>query len=52
LFYSAEYQFVPQLVAQIPWGHNRLILPTVEQLEQHLTMNDTLTTGKDDNTSS
>ena len=25
-FYSGKYQFVPQSVAQIPWGHNRLII--------------------------
>jgi len=23
-FYSMKYQFVPQFVAQLPWGHNRL----------------------------
>ncbi len=26
LLYSVEYKFVPQAVAQIPWGHNRLII--------------------------
>ncbi|MEA3450548.1 MAG: DUF1016 N-terminal domain-containing protein [Bacteroidota bacterium] len=26
LFYSDAYSFVPQAVAQIPWGHNRLII--------------------------
>ena len=25
-FYSEKYQFVPHVVAQIPWGHNRLII--------------------------
>nr|MDA3878865.1 DUF1016 N-terminal domain-containing protein [Prolixibacteraceae bacterium] len=25
-FYSTKYKFVPQHVAQIPWGHNRLII--------------------------
>lgn len=25
-FYSSKYQFVPQFVAQLPWGHNKLIL--------------------------
>ena len=25
LFYSKESEFVPQGVAQLPWGHNRLI---------------------------
>ena len=36
LFYSAEYQFVPQLVAQIPWGHNRLIVAKIKDREQAL----------------
>jgi len=25
LFYSQQFEFVPQAVAQIPWGHNRLL---------------------------
>jgi hypothetical protein len=25
LFYNQEFKIVPQAVAQIPWGHNRLI---------------------------
>lgn len=25
LFYNAQYEFVPKLVAQIPWGHNSKI---------------------------
>ena len=25
-FYSVEFEFVPQAVAQLPWGHNRLII--------------------------
>lgn len=26
LFYSQKFEIVPQAVAQIPWGHNRLVL--------------------------
>lgn len=26
LFYSTRYEFVPQAVAQLPWGHQRLII--------------------------
>ena len=26
LFYNSKYEFVPPCVAQIPWGHNRLIV--------------------------
>jgi hypothetical protein len=26
LFYSSRYEFVPQAVAQLPWGHQRLII--------------------------
>ena len=32
-FYSAKYQFVPQCVAQIPWGHNRLVISKVKEIE-------------------
>lgn len=31
-FYSEEYQFVPQDVAQIPWGHNRLIITKIKNV--------------------
>ncbi len=34
LFYSQESEFMPQHVAQIPWGHNRLILSKVKDLEE------------------
>ena len=34
LFYSEIYQFVPRFVAQIPWGHNRLIISKVKDLEE------------------
>jgi len=33
-FYSAKYKFVPQHVAQIPWGHNRLIISKVKDLDE------------------
>jgi len=33
-FYSAKYQFVPQSVAQIPWGHNRLIINKVKNIDE------------------
>jgi predicted nuclease of restriction endonuclease-like (RecB) superfamily len=34
VFYSSKYEFVPQAVAQIPWGHNRLIISKVKNIEQ------------------
>lgn len=33
-FYSEKYPFVPQSVAQIPWGHNRLIISKVKNIEE------------------
>ena len=33
-FYSKKYPFVPQSVAQIPWGHNRLIISKVKNIEE------------------
>jgi len=33
-FYSTKYQFVPQSVAQIPWGHNRLIITKIKNVEE------------------
>ena len=33
-FYSEKYQFVPQAVAQIPWGHNRLIITKVKNIDE------------------
>jgi predicted nuclease of restriction endonuclease-like (RecB) superfamily len=33
LFYSQKYEFVPQSVAQIPWGHNRLIISKIKDLQ-------------------
>jgi predicted nuclease of restriction endonuclease-like (RecB) superfamily len=35
-FYSRKFEFVPQLVAQIPWGHNRLIITKVNDIEEAL----------------
>lgn len=32
-FYSEKYAFVPQCVAQIPWGHNRLIITKIKTIE-------------------
>jgi len=32
LFYSQEFEFVPQAVAQIPWGHNRLIISKIKDI--------------------
>ncbi len=34
LFYSQESEFVPRGVAQIPWGHNRLIISKVKDLQE------------------
>lgn len=34
LFYSQENEFMPQGVAQIPWGHNRLIVSKVKDLNE------------------
>ncbi|MFV0554002.1 MAG: YhcG family protein [Mangrovibacterium sp.] len=33
-FYAVKYPFVPQFVAQIPWGHNRLIVSKVKTIEE------------------
>jgi len=33
LFYSQKFEFVPQPVAQIPWGHNRLIISKIKDVE-------------------
>lgn len=33
-FYSAKYPFVPQTVAQLPWGHNRLIISKVKTVDE------------------
>lgn len=36
LFYAVESTIVPQAVAQIPWGHNRLIISKVKNTEEAL----------------
>ena len=33
-FYSTKYQFVPHHVAQIPWGHNRIILNKIKDIDE------------------
>ncbi|MDR1181126.1 MAG: DUF1016 N-terminal domain-containing protein [Bacteroidales bacterium] len=33
-FYSIKYPFVPRDVAQIPWGHNRLIITKTKNIIQ------------------
>lgn len=33
-FYAVKYPFVPQHVAQIPWGHNRLIISKISSLDE------------------
>lgn len=35
-FYSARHPIVPQAVAQTPWGHNRLILDKITDLDEAL----------------
>ena len=35
-FYQQEFEFVPQAVAQIPWGHNRLIINRVKSINEAL----------------
>lgn len=34
LFYSIQFEFVPQVVAQIPWGHNRLIISKTKNIDK------------------
>jgi predicted nuclease of restriction endonuclease-like (RecB) superfamily len=36
LFYSARSAIVPQPVAQIPWGHNRLIISRIKDADEAL----------------
>ncbi|MGO3183046.1 MAG: DUF1016 N-terminal domain-containing protein [Aequorivita sp.] len=33
-FYYEKHQFVPQSVAQIPWGHNRLIITKTKDIDE------------------
>jgi predicted nuclease of restriction endonuclease-like (RecB) superfamily len=34
LFYSEHFEFVPQAAAQIPWGHNRLIIGKIKDIKK------------------
>ncbi|MBC8525876.1 MAG: DUF1016 domain-containing protein [Candidatus Cloacimonetes bacterium] len=36
LFYSQRFENVPQVVAQIPWGHNRLIVSKIKSIDEAL----------------
>ncbi|MCX6153687.1 MAG: PDDEXK nuclease domain-containing protein [Candidatus Kapabacteria bacterium] len=36
LFYSQEFAIVPQAVAQLPWGHNRLIISKIKKINEAL----------------
>jgi len=33
LFFSSQYEFVPQVVAQLPWGHQRLIINKIKDVD-------------------
>jgi predicted nuclease of restriction endonuclease-like (RecB) superfamily len=51
IFYSAKYQFVPQFVAQMPWGHNRLIITKIKNIsEAEFYCNETIKNGWDRDT--
>jgi predicted nuclease of restriction endonuclease-like (RecB) superfamily len=50
-FYSEKYQFVPQSVAQIPWGHNRLIISKIKNIDEaEFYCNETIKNGWDRDT--
>ncbi len=50
-FYSEKYQFVPQSVAQIPWGHSRLIISKIKDIaEAEFYCNETIKNGWDRDT--
>ncbi len=50
-FYSPKYQFVPQSVAQIPWGHNRLIITKIKDIDEaEFYCNETIKNGWDRDT--
>ncbi len=36
LLYSQRFKILPQVVAQIPWGHNRLIISKTKDIEEAL----------------
>lgn len=47
-FYSEKFSIVPQSVAQIPWGHNRLIITKVKNIDEALFYcNETIENGWD-----
>jgi len=33
LFYYQYFEFVPRTVTQLPWGHNRLIITKIKNIE-------------------
>ena len=33
LFFSSQYEFMPQAVAQLPWGHQRLIINKIKDVD-------------------
>ena len=37
LFFSTRFEFVPQAVAQLPWGHQRLIVNKIKDIDVALT---------------
>jgi len=50
-FYAQKYSFVPQGVAQIPWGHNRLIITKIKDIEEaEFYCNETAVNGWDRDT--
>lgn len=50
-FYSTKYQFVPQSVAQLPWGHNRLIITKIKDIDEaEFYCNETIKNGWDRDT--
>lgn len=51
IFYAQKYSFVPRLVAQIPWGHNRLIITKIKDIEEaEFYCNETAVNGWDRDT--
>jgi len=51
LFYSEKFEFVPQFVAQIPWGHNRLIITKIKNIDEaRFYCHETLNNGWDRDT--
>ncbi len=50
-FYSEKFSIVPQSVAQIPWGHNRLIITKVKNIDEAIFYcNETIKNGWDRDT--